>query len=88
LLQVPVLIENERGIPRTTAIKHKIVLHVFLLTMQNLERQKTGDDANPEIVPTGENLNDKNLAMEPDEGFLQELTKYFCQEDIPNERIK
>ena len=56
--------------------------------MQNLERQKTGDDANPEIVPTGENLNDKNLAMEPDEGFLQELTKYFCQEDIPNERIK
>ena len=57
--------------------------------MQNLERQKTGDDANSGIVPTGENLNDKNfLAIEPDEGSLQELTKYFCQEDIPNEGIK
>ena len=67
LLQVPVLIENERRISEVTATNHKNVPTCVFLYYTESREGKTGLDATHSY---------KNLVgMGPDEEFLQELTK-------------
>ncbi|MGB7637769.1 MAG: hypothetical protein WBL88_09375 [Nitrososphaeraceae archaeon] len=67
LLQVPVLIENERGISEVTATNHKNSPTCVFLYYTESGGRKTGHDATHSY---------KNLVgMGPNEEFLQELTK-------------